>query len=352
MITPMFQPGQRIGSISNFLQQLEKSQAFSKNLRFFRGHAKSSYKLEPSIYRNAGWIENESTMFKELVLRCPNDFSSHMTTFQCLVKMQHYGLPSRLLDVTSNPLVALYFTCEIDDGRSDAEVIVFDFSSDEVKYYDSDTVSVIANLAKRPKDFSIPEETEIDPFNKQESIKFLTHDIRQDLPHFAPTIDPNDLQKVFCVKPRLDNSRIIRQEGAFLLFGCNRQKIKPANLSPENISAKFVISKDAKKELREHLEKLGISKATLFPEIDQVAGHIKEFFAITSIKDAVLTSSQKKIADFLISESSLTIKEIAQQLGMSASAVSRSIAELLEKKIIQIDGSGRDKKFKRSDRLR
>ena len=348
----MFQPDQRIGSISNFLQQLEKSQVSSKNLRFFRGHSKSSYKLEPSIYRNAGWIENESTMFKELVLRCPNDFSSHMTTFQCLVKMQHYGLPSRLLDVTSNPLVALYFACEAHDVESDAEIIVFDFSSDEVKYYDSDTVSVIANLAKRPKDFSIPEETEIDLFNKQDSIKLLTHDIRQDLPHFSPKINPKDLQKVFCVKPRLDNSRIIRQEGAFLLFGCDGQKVKPATLSTENISAKFVISKDAKKELREHLEKLGISKATLFPEIDQVAGHIKEFFATTSIKDAVLTSNQKKIADFLISGSSLTIREIAQQLGVSAAAVSRSIAELREKKIIQMDGSGRDKKFKRSDRLR
>lgn len=120
----------------------------------------------------------------------------------------------------------------------------------------------------------------------------------------------------------------------------------------KNISARLVISKDAKKELREQLEKIGISKATLFPEIDQVAGHIKEFFATTSIKEASLTSNQKMIADFLISGSSLTIREIAQQLGLTPSAVSRSIAELREKKIIQTEGSGRDKKFKGSDRLR
>jgi DNA-binding MarR family transcriptional regulator len=348
----MYQPDQRIGSIKNFLQQLEKTQTSSNQLRFFRGHSKSSYRLEPSIHRNTGWIENESTMFKELVLRCPNDFSSGMSTFQSLVKMQHYGLPTRLLDVTSNPLVALYFACEAHEAESDAEIIVFDFSTEEVKYYDSDTVSILANLAKRPKDFKIPNEFKIEPFNEEESIKLLTHDIRQDLPHFLPNINPLDLQRVVCVKPRLDNSRIIRQEGAFLLFGCDGEKTKPAQLSLKNISARLVISKDAKKELREQLEKIGISKATLFPEIDQVAGHIKEFFATTSIKEASLTSNQKMIADFLISGSSLTIREIAQQLGLTPSAVSRSIAELREKKIIQTEGSGRDKKFKGSDRLR
>jgi predicted transcriptional regulator len=348
----MFQPDHKIGSITTFLQQLEKIQKSSTQLRFFRGHSKSSYKLEPSIYRNTGWIENESTMFKELVLRCPNDFNSNMTTFQCLVKMQHYGLPTRLLDVTSNPLVALYFACESHPDSSDAEIIVFDFLPDEVKYFDSDTVSVLSNLAKRPKEFTVPDDVEIDSFNAQESIKLLTHDIRQDLPHFSPKINPFDLQKVICVKPRLDNSRIIRQEGGFLLFGCRKSKAAPANLESKSISARLVINKDSKKDLREHLESLGINKATLFPEIDQVAGHIKELFETTTITNSALTPNQERITQLIAKGPSLSIREIAEHLAISPASVSRSIAELREKKIIQSDGSGRDKKFRGSDRLR
>ncbi len=348
----MYQPDHKIGSITTFLQQLEKIQKSSTQLRFFRGHSKASYKLEPSIYRNTGWIENESTMFKELVLRCPNDFSSNMTTFQCLVKMQHYGLPTRLLDVTSNPLVALFFACESHTVASDAEIIVFDFNPDEVKYFDSDTVSILSNLAKRPKDFSVPDDVDINAFNAHASIKLLTHDIRQDLPHFLPNIEPLDLQKVICVKPKLDNSRIIRQEGGFLLFGCEKSKFSPANLSSKSISARLVINKDLKKELREHLENLGINKATLFPEIDQVAGHIKEYFETTTITDSDLTPNQKRITELIAEGRSLSIRDIAQHLGMTPAAVSRSIAELRDKKIIQTEGSGRDKKFKSSDRLR
>jgi len=38
--------------------------------------------------------------------------------------MQHYGIPTRLLDITSNPLVALFFAC-IEFPKVDGEVIFF-----------------------------------------------------------------------------------------------------------------------------------------------------------------------------------------------------------------------------------
>ena len=43
-------------------------------------------------------------------------------------------------------------------------------------------------------------------------------------PHFQNVIDSKDIERVFCVKPMFDNPRIIRQSGAFFLYGINGDK--------------------------------------------------------------------------------------------------------------------------------
>ena len=58
-------------------------------------------------------------------------------------------LATRLLDVTSNALAALFFACR-EKERTNGEVLVFDIPADDVKYYNSGTVSVISNVARRP----------------------------------------------------------------------------------------------------------------------------------------------------------------------------------------------------------
>jgi len=276
----------RVGSVRTFLDALEKFQTGDKTSIFFRGHKSFTFKITPSIYRETSWINNEDIMCKELILRCPNDFSGNETTFQTLVKMQHYALPTRLLDLTANPLIALFFASEPADIPSESgEILIFHVATDEVKYFDSDTVSVLANISRRPREFTVPNRrTSIRQFNSTNEIKYLLHEIKHEKPYFQPIIRPEHLESVVCVKPKMDNPRIIRQDGAFFIFGINEIKTSPAAV-PERYCAsigqkRVLIIAQEKKKIRDQLKSLGITKATIYPDIEKVSESIKESYTV------------------------------------------------------------------------
>ncbi|TNS77803.1 FRG domain-containing protein, partial [Escherichia coli] len=120
-------------------------------ITFYRGHSKSSYELVPSLYRknqNGTYrhLASESDLVREILSARPNEFKEDKFTIDKLVRMQHYGLPTRLLDITSNPLIALYFAC-CSNPDENGQVIAFSTNRKKIKYFDSDTVSCIANLS-------------------------------------------------------------------------------------------------------------------------------------------------------------------------------------------------------------
>lgn len=274
----------RIGSVRTFLDALEKFERPAESAFFFRGHSNFTYTLKPSIYRDEGWIQNEDVLFKELILRCPNDFSDQQTTFQTLVKMQHYSLPTRLLDLTANPLVALFFACTAGgDPQKSGEVLVFRVPKREIKYFDSDTVSVISNISRRPKSFKIPSRDLTEKqFNATTEIGYLLHEIKHEKPYFEPSIVRAHLESVVCVKPKMDNPRIIRQDGAFLLFGVSGTKMSPATVPPEYFASgesnRILVIAQEKKRMLKQLEALGITQGTIYPEIERVAEYIKSTY--------------------------------------------------------------------------
>lgn len=269
-----------IGSIRTLFERLESEQEDTSNYQiFYRGQSDKKYGLLPSIYREKALIQNEDKIFRDIIAQCPTDFKGSTSTFEKLVKMQHYSLPTRLLDITTNPLVALYFAC--DNDEVDGKLFRFKVRTSDIKYFDSDAVSVVSNIARLPISFNIKNIRDFDCelFNNSQEIAYLLHEIKYEKPHFQDVINSKDIEKVFCVKPMFDNPRIIRQSGAFFLYGIDGDKNKPAE--PKFDYKMYIISKAQKKKIRKQLEALGIDKSTLFPEVEHVAEHIREKYHIS-----------------------------------------------------------------------
>lgn len=112
-----------------------------------------------------------------------------------LVRTQCYGLSTRLLSVTSNPLNALYFCCaglrvDNDGNEIDGKVIVLSTKSSEVRFFDADTVSCIAKLAlmaESEKD-ALDTGMEAGAFNGTDECKKLLHFIRSEKPHLVSEV--------------------------------------------------------------------------------------------------------------------------------------------------------------------
>ena len=209
-----------------------------------------------------------------MVIQCPQEFIGCSSTLEYLVKMQHYGLPTRLLDLTTNPLVALYFACFSHNGKAkegkNGEVLVYEVPDTDIKLFNSDTTTVIANLAKMPRDFNY--------YNDKD--KFL-HEIQAEKTYFKDGIDVGHLKSVQCVKAKLDNRRITQQSGAFFIFGMGESITHPAEVpysylcKRDGAPVSIGVLQARKKTMLSELSELSISEASLFPEIDSVARHLK-----------------------------------------------------------------------------
>ena len=107
----------KIGSVSSYIKaifDLRKSRVseYSRSSYWtFRGQKNSQWSINPNIFRGDALHYEFDSIDKAVRLR-PNDFRECSTNFEILTKLQHYGLGTRLLDVTLNPLIALFFASE------------------------------------------------------------------------------------------------------------------------------------------------------------------------------------------------------------------------------------------------
>ena len=263
----------------------------SKDVTFFyRGQYDSSKGMKTGIYRGHTY-KREDYLYHEMLVRCSEEFRN-TTHIEKLAIMQHYGCPTRLFDITLNPLVALYFACKnyrcktcnsVDEGI----VYIFQVESNEMVYADSDRALILSCLPR----FSISDKHDMIrtsvsnlrsggfPKNKDgiytdSVIERLYHEICREVPAFKRSIVPLDLLQPLFVQPEKSNRRMMKQDGAFILTGLSSDGFEE-QAKLELMSNVSVRIKDKEKILKQ-LERIGINEATLFPEMEHVAGYLKE----------------------------------------------------------------------------
>ena len=185
---------------------------------FFRGECAFFPYPFPGIFRG-NFLKNEKEIFQYVLNHCPNLFSHAKTTFDKLCEMAHYGFPARILDVSSDLMMSWFMAVDgIDqDGFLDVvfktrnlffvpNILVFRVPENREKFIDSDLVSTLSVVARMKNEFNLGE---------------LRHEVSQERFDFDEKwFDKNyDCEKNWLVYPRLENPRVKRQKGAFILHG-------------------------------------------------------------------------------------------------------------------------------------
>lgn len=252
-------------------KKIENFPKESQYTNYFRGQSNTNWDLQPSVFRKH--LFNEHTLYHEMERNLYHEMSNLHSTIDKLVYMQHQGLPTRLLDITKNSLVALYFSCITyqacekecvydDKGNckkcSDGAVYIFN----ELENYDKKQVDIISLLAKVRFDFELN-----DFFKLAENelhIKLSKAELEE------------ALNKEFVlVKSNKNNNRVIKQDGDFFIFSNKISYKHKLKFDVKKDDHKIVIPKAFKKRLLEELDQIGINRYSLFPEPEHLAKYLK-----------------------------------------------------------------------------
>ena len=267
-----------INQITSFVSGLNPSQRL-----FFRGHSNPNYLLLPSVMRSDSTRKKESEMYHELLINCPDNFEKCNSHLEKLVEMQHYGLPTRLLDITRNLLVALFFACE-NNPETYGEVVLISVDESDIKYPQSDTATVLSSLpvfsAEKQKElYNWAIDPSVDQAKFNELAARLLHEIRFEKPAFQPEINKEHIISNYVVYALKNNKRIVKQDGAFIICGLGDTVSTLEKFRYKNKGKKVVLLLSNKKKILNQLEQYSINRASLFPEIECVADYIKQKYS-------------------------------------------------------------------------
>ena len=256
---------------------------------YFRGHALADWQLRPSVTRSPSYDEpdvrgKEGEILTDLMSRRPEEFGGMTSALSQWVLAQHHRLKTRLLDITRNPLVALFFVCvDAEVRQKEGALHLFVVPHDLVKPFNSDSISVVANLAKlppleqdmllgKPLNSARPVRDEFSMYSK--ALTRLYHHIGSEKPYFKERIDPRDLYRIFVAEPERSVERLRAQSGAFLISAFH-ERFEPEEIRsaipdlPLYEHYKILVPADCKETILRELSLLNVTRETLFPGLDE-----------------------------------------------------------------------------------
>jgi hypothetical protein len=185
----------------------------------------------------------ERKMLRELKRRSvPYLGRTPASDWEWLALAQHHGMPTRLLDWTTNPLAALWFAVQGPARDAESPAVVYIFNPTE-----EDVLNPAETKSERP----------------------LT----------------GRRTKVY--QPNMITPRIISQSGWFTVhkFVDDRFVALNSNKLYKNKLTKLVIPTESFSDLRYNLDRVGVNKASMFPDLDGLCGYI-EWFTTTLSDEA------------------------------------------------------------------
>ena len=258
-----------------------------------------SYPLE-SNHTDIKYLSQMNSIGKEFILRTssqsgiktdkkiPEAFRS-LTNLEKLAYMQHYGCPTRLLDITANPLVALYFACDGEQAAyQDGVVYIFGIDSEKIRYASSDRIQMLSKFAEFKR--CDQEQLRYLSYRNLQSRKFpqdshrkyqdvvveqYYHTVKRSNGAFERELNPIDLLAPQFVQPEKNNPRILKQDGAFIISGLDKNADESNMKIRKYLVNEIHVPALCKALIKDQLANVGISQATLFPEVDKVADYLK-----------------------------------------------------------------------------